>query len=182
MCHLWDTGGHLEDDSSPEITCTDSSAPQQTQPSVTLHADNFSRREWRESGMAQKQRSDADRRVRQCERLGRLLRLLHLIMGKGRWDAGTLAEELECSRRTVYRLLQTLSMAGVPWYFDETTRCYRVRPGYRFTGLDGVSSQSAGLESPPHQQREVVAKLIQDGEAIVSRLQQMLDHLRRLGE
>ena len=30
-----------------------------------------------ERGMAKKQRSDADRRVRQCERLGRLLRLLH---------------------------------------------------------------------------------------------------------
>lgn len=55
-------------------------------------------------------------------------------------------------------------------------------PGYRFTGLDGVSSQSAGPESPPHQQREIVAKLIQEGQAIVDRLQQMLDNLRRLGE
>lgn len=82
-----------------------------------------------------KQRSDADRRIRQCERLGRLLRMLHLIMGKGRWDATTLAEELGCSRRTVYRLLQTLSMAGVPWYFDESTRCYRVRAGYRFAAI-----------------------------------------------
>jgi predicted DNA-binding transcriptional regulator YafY len=84
--------------------------------------------------MAKKQpqpqsRTDAERRVRQCERLGRLLRTLQLIMGKGRWDAIGLAEELECSRRTVYRLLQTLSMAGVPWYFDESCRAYRVRPG-----------------------------------------------------
>lgn len=87
--------------------------------------------------MVKKQRSDADRRVRQCERLGRLLRVLHLIMGKGGWDANTLAAELECSKRTVYRLLQTLSLAGVPWYFDEACRSYRVRPGFKFTGLDG---------------------------------------------
>ena len=87
--------------------------------------------------MVKKQRSDADRRVRPCERLGRLLRVLHLIMGKGRWDALTLASELECSKRTVYRLLQTLSLAGVPWYFDEACRAYRVRTGFKFTGLDG---------------------------------------------
>lgn len=133
--------------------------------------------------MAHKQRSDADRRVRQCERLGRLLRLLHLIMGKGRWDAGTLAEELECSRRTVYRLLQTLSMAGVPWYFDETARCYRVRPGYRFTGIDAVGGlPSVAPEGPTHQLSDAVAKLIRDGEAIVSNLQKMLEQLRQLRE
>lgn len=64
-------------------------------------------------------------------------------MGKGRWDAGTLAEELECSRRTVYRLLQTLSLAGVPWYFDETARAYRVRPGFRFPDIEHALRASA---------------------------------------
>lgn len=83
--------------------------------------------------MAKKRpRTDAERRLRQCERLGRLLRILQLISGKGRWDVDGLAQELECSRRTVYRMLQTLSMAGVPWYFDDQARAYRIRPGYRF--------------------------------------------------
>ena len=81
-----------------------------------------------------KQRTDAERRARQCERLSRVLRVLRLISGPGRWDAEALAKELECSTRTIHRLLQTLSMAGVPWHFDEQLKCYRVRKGFRFPG------------------------------------------------
>lgn len=129
--------------------------------------------------MAKKQpRTDAERRVRQCERLGRLLRTLHLIMGKGRWDADGLAEELECSRRTVYRLLQTLSMAGVPWYFDESIRAYRVRPGFKFPMMD--ESTAADFSLPRHNGKlvQLIAKLISDGEAFIGTLQQLLDALK----
>lgn len=82
-------------------------------------------------------RTDAERRVRQSERLSRLLRVLHCIMGPGRWDADALAKELEVSPRTIHRLLQTLSMANVPWFYCKQTGSYRVRPGFRFPGLDG---------------------------------------------
>ncbi len=133
-----------------------------------------------EVGMAKKQRSDADRRVRQCERLGRLLRLLHLIMGKGRWDAGTLAEELECSRRTVYRLLQTLSMAGVPWHFDESVKAYRVRPGFRFPDIEQSQGQSFTAQHTPRELEPIVEQLIHDGKAFVNSLEQFLKTLRSL--
>lgn len=128
--------------------------------------------------MAKKpQRTDADRRVRQCERLGRLLRALQLIMSKGRWDADGLAAELECSRRTIYRLLQTLSMAGVPWYFDDSCRAYRVRPGFRFPELErnGESREVfAGIES-------AVVKLIADGDTFLNSLREFLEVLRNVG-
>lgn len=125
--------------------------------------------------MAKKpQRTDADRRVRQCERLGRLLRVLQLIMGKGRWDADGLAEELECSRRTVYRLLQTLSMAGVPWYFDDSCRAYRVRPGFRFPELETVGKSK--IVTPALE--PVVQKLIADGDAFLKSLQEFLEVLK----
>lgn len=120
-------------------------------------------------------RSDAERRVRQCERLGRLLKVLQLLMGKGRWDAYGLAEELECSRRTVYRLLQTLSAGGVPWYFDESSRAYRVRPGFKFPGLepkDLSSIRSDGIEP-------AVVKLIADGDAFLTSLRDFLDLLKK---
>ena len=130
--------------------------------------------------MAKKQRSDADRRVRQCERLGRLLRLLHLIMGKGRWDANTLAAELECSRRTVYRLLQTLSLAGVPWYFDESCRAYRVRPGFKFPLVETAAKTSRPRTESLDAAQPLIEKLISDGKALACSLQQVLDLLQNL--
>lgn len=129
--------------------------------------------------MAAKKRSDADRRVRQCERLSRLLRLLHLIMGKGRWDADTLAQEMECSRRTIYRMLQTLSLAGVPWYFDESSRAYRVRSGFKFSDLEEKADKPEDGAPLPSAMEPIVDKLIADGEAFAGTLRQFLDELRR---
>lgn len=80
-------------------------------------------------------RPDRDRRVRQNERIARVLGVLNLIQSRGRWNAATIAEELECSERTVYRDLEVLEFSGVPWYFDETAQCYRVRPDFRFPTL-----------------------------------------------
>jgi len=79
-----------------------------------------------------RQRSDADRRIRQATRFASVLRVLELIQSRGRWNVSTLAEELECSPRTVHRYLQILEVAGVPYFFDEASKCYRVRPDFRF--------------------------------------------------
>lgn len=78
-----------------------------------------------------KKRTDADRRIRQSDRLARVLRVLQLIQGTGPWTAQTIAKELECSERTVYRDLQTLAAAGVPWFFEEYSQSYRIRDGYK---------------------------------------------------
>lgn len=129
--------------------------------------------------MAKKQRTDAERRIRQCERLSHLLRTLNLIMGKGRWDADGLAEELECSRRTVYRLLQTLSMAGVPWYFDKSSRAYRVSPGFKIPVIEPSTNRVTPLCGSTGELEPLVEKLISDGEVFAATLQQFLDTLRR---
>lgn len=134
-------------------------------------------------GMAKKEnkkeRSDADRRVRQCERLARLMQTLHLIMGRGRWDADALAEELECSRRTVFRLLQTLSMAGVPWYFDEKLRAYKVRAGYKFPMLEEHLSKEKPPQCLPEDLDVLADNLIRNGEAFADSLQQFLQALKQ---
>lgn len=83
-----------------------------------------------------RKRTDTERRVRQCVRFSRLIRILRLIVGPGRWDAHALAKELECSRRTVHRDLQTLEMAGIPWFYDDECEAYRVRAGFTFGGLE----------------------------------------------
>jgi predicted DNA-binding transcriptional regulator YafY len=126
----------------------------------------------------QNERKDADRRVRQCERLARLMQTLHLIMGRGRWDADGLAEELECSRRTVFRLLQTLSLAGVPWYFDEQRRAYKVRAGYRFPMLEEDPAKEEQDRCLPDELDVLAGNLNHDGEAFAKSLQQFLDALK----
>lgn len=120
--------------------------------------------------MAKKQRTDAERRLRQCERLSHLLRTLQMISGKGRWDADGLAEELECSRRTVYRLLQTLSLAGVPWFFDKSCRAYRVRPGFKFSVVETSSSPQVKSARSSNELIPIVERLITDGEAFTKSL------------
>src|SRR5262245_42107248 len=48
-------------------------------------------------------RSDADRRLRQADRLARVIRVLQLLLTRGRWNARDLAAEEEVSERTVFR-------------------------------------------------------------------------------
>jgi len=80
-------------------------------------------------------RQDCERRARQSARLGRLLRLLILLSGRGRWNIESLADELECSSRTVYRLLDALTACGVPWYLDRNLESYKVRDGFKLGRL-----------------------------------------------
>ncbi|MEZ5941157.1 MAG: HTH domain-containing protein [Planctomycetaceae bacterium] len=131
---------------------------------------------------AHKERSDADRRVRQCERLARLMQVLHLISGRGRWDAAALADELECSTRTIHRLLQTLSMAGVPWFFDEKLRAYRVRTGYKFPLLEEHLQKAPVPNDLPDNLSVLAEKLIRSGNAFASALQEFLDVLKATAE
>jgi predicted DNA-binding transcriptional regulator YafY len=95
-----------------------------------------------ESKKLVKKRPDRDRRVRQHERMARVLKVLELIQSRGRWNAKAIAEELGCSERTVYRDLEVLEFAGVPWFFDEADQCYRVRPDYRFP-VFGLTEEEA---------------------------------------
>lgn len=123
-----------------------------------------------------KKRTDAERRIRQVERFSRLLRVLNCISGSGRWDAEALAKELECSRRTVHRLLQTLSLAGVPWYFDDNTKAYRVRSGFRFNLLPKPDRASgAGVPTEVIQQVQQALLL---AESLATQLRDLGDRLR----
>jgi predicted DNA-binding transcriptional regulator YafY len=80
-------------------------------------------------------RPDRDRRLRQAARVGRILSVLNLIQSRGRWTARAIAQELESSERTVYRDLQVLEFAGIPWYRDPSDHTIRVRPDFRFPVL-----------------------------------------------
>ena len=125
------------------------------------------------------QRTDAERRVRQSERLSRLLRVLHHISGAGRWDADSLAKDLEVSARTVHRLLQTLSMAGVPWYFCAETKSYRLRKGYR---LPGVEMNGSGKSLDVKNLKGMVDRLTTDLSTAIESLRRFSSELDQLVE
>ena len=59
-------------------------------------------------------------------RVHRLLRLITLLQGGRNYSAADLARELEVSKRTVYRDLNMLELAHIPYYFDPDTGGYRI--------------------------------------------------------
>jgi predicted DNA-binding transcriptional regulator YafY len=124
--------------------------------------------------MAEK-RSESERRLRQSERLSRLLRVLMCISGSGHWDADALAKELECSRRTIHRLLQTLSLAGVPWYFDEGSKAYKVRPGFRFPLF--AKPQAVASTSDTSEALQQAQQALQQAEVLAAQLQVLCERL-----
>lgn len=116
-----------------------------------------------------KQRSDAARRVRQCERFARLIRITRLLLGHGRWGPESLAREVDCSERTVYRDITTLTMAGIPIHFDKGTQAYQVPAGFRFPGLEPTPS-SGTPTTTNNGQLELARSILQEGEQLLGRL------------
>lgn len=109
-------------------------------------------------------RTDAARRVRQCERFARLIRITRLLLGHGRWGPEALAQEIDCSVRTVYRDITTLTMAGIPIHFDKATQAYRVPEGFRFPGFSpaGVATEARSLGTD--EMRTLARSLLRSGE------------------
>ena len=87
---------------------------------------------------------ESERRLRHNFRLARLLRLLELVSGPGRWTPKTLTAELEVSERTFHRLRETLELAGVPLFFAKEANAYRVRADYRFPPLHLTEDEAIG--------------------------------------
>ncbi len=141
-----------------------------------------------------KRRSDAERRIRQSQRLGRTLRLLCLIQERNSsWNLDSLAQELSCSRKTIQRDLQVLEAAGIPYFYDEVGCCYRVRPDFRMKLLDAPSGQSKGVEADPPSgpedkpqsplmvaeiSQELAQRLLSEAERLVQTLGQLCQALR----
>lgn len=146
-------------------------------------------------------RPDRDRRVRQADRMARVLKVLELIQSRGRWTTKSIAEELACSERTVYRDLDVLRFAGIPYYREGNQQFIRVRPDYRFPTLSltedevlGLSlakamTKSPGLNVTPGADptirkllaasREGTQELIEDAQKLVSVLDlKLVDHSR----
>jgi predicted DNA-binding transcriptional regulator YafY len=100
-----------------------------------------------------KQRSDADRRIRQGDAVARKLKLLRMLTGRGLWSKKDLAETLakECGEsstfhtKTIERDMRVLSLAGI--VIDEhgtSPKQYRVRPDQQFPVLNLTQDEILG--------------------------------------
>ncbi len=75
--------------------------------------------------------------------LGRICRLMLLMrmLQSGRcYSANELADELEVSRRTIFRDLAVLEATHIPYYFDEQRRGYRISKDFRFPMVEQPKS------------------------------------------
>ena len=88
---------------------------------------------------------DRDRRIRQADRLARVLRVLELVQSRGRWTTKAIADEIECSERTVYRDLDVLKFAGIPYYREGDQQFVRVRSDFRFPVMTLTDDEVLGL-------------------------------------
>ena len=59
-------------------------------------------------------------------RIYRLLRLVNLLQGGRPYTANELAQELQVSRRTVFRDLNAMELAQIPYFYDPEHQGYRI--------------------------------------------------------
>lgn len=59
-------------------------------------------------------------------RIYRLLRLVTMLQGRRGYSADELADELQVSRRTIFRDLNMLEMARIPYYYDPQCAGYHI--------------------------------------------------------
>lgn len=125
-----------------------------------------------------KERTDAERRNRQCARFARLIRIARLVTGNGRWGPEDLAKEIECSTRTVYRDVEILSAAGIPLTFDKATQAYRVPAGFRLSNLDPTTVDVGDPASPAvHDLLVQARRVLKEAEGLIACLRKLCDHL-----
>ncbi len=78
-------------------------------------------------------------------RIYRLLRVVTLLQSGRGYTAGQLAEELQVSRRTVFRDLNALEMARIPYYFDHETQGFRISQHFFMQPVNLTLSEALAL-------------------------------------
>lgn len=77
-------------------------------------------------------------------RVHRLIRLITLLQGDRPWSATQLAGQLGVSRRTLFRDLNALEMAGVPYYHEPGVG-YRIASSYFLPPVNLTVTETLGL-------------------------------------
>jgi len=63
-------------------------------------------------------------------RLQRILQLVSTLQSQRHYGPDQLAQKMDVDRRTIFRDLKTLKLAGVPYYFDEEKNGYKISENF----------------------------------------------------
>ena len=78
-------------------------------------------------------------------RIYRLLRLITMIESGRGYTVSELAEELQVSRRTIFRDLNVLEMARIPYYYDKERKTYRINQHFFLPPISLTLTESLAL-------------------------------------
>lgn len=78
-------------------------------------------------------------------RIYRLLRIITLLQSERDYTAGQLAEELQISRRTVFRDFNVLEMARIPYYYDHESQSHRISRHFFMPPVNLTLSEALAL-------------------------------------
>lgn len=78
-------------------------------------------------------------------RIHRLLKIIALIQGETGWTPARLAAECGTTERTIYRDLQMIEGAGIPYFYDEPSKGYRIRRDFFMPPIQLALDESLAL-------------------------------------
>lgn len=78
-------------------------------------------------------------------RIHRLLKIIALIQGETGWTSARLAMECGAAERTIYRDLQMIEAAGIPYFYDTETKGYRIRRDFFMAPVQLTLDESLAL-------------------------------------
>ncbi len=78
-------------------------------------------------------------------RLHRVLKIITLLQTRHRYSPDELSAELEVSKRTIFRDLNMLELAGIPFFFDRATGGYEIHKTYFLPPVNLSVEEALGL-------------------------------------
>jgi predicted DNA-binding transcriptional regulator YafY len=78
-------------------------------------------------------------------RMYRVLQMITMLQSGRGYTADELARELEVSRRTIFRDLNVLEMARIPYYFDQQSQCYRIDKNFFLPPVNLTLSEALAM-------------------------------------
>jgi predicted DNA-binding transcriptional regulator YafY len=103
-------------------------------------------------------------------------------MGNGRWGPEDLAREIECSIRTIFRDIEILTVSGIPISYVKEIKAYRVREGFRFSGLDPQKVATCDpANAAIHDLLVNARRVLKEAEGFVDSIRQLCDQLDAAG-